>query len=153
MCQFFWKNLHLKKVWVIFLTLLTLPFFHFDPEGRHTHSGELGVHQHEAHFHSEIVEVFIHQLNAHPSDPNLDAPLHQSHSSPDHDKDDVNSYNFHKNIPPIKFNFVVKHVCFTVDFESPDPSFSSPLRFESPAFTPLKFPEIHSSRSPPFYLI
>ncbi|KMP10802.1 hypothetical protein UR09_05185 [Candidatus Nitromaritima sp. SCGC AAA799-A02] len=134
------------------LPAFLFPLYHFHPENTHTHPGQLQAHEHQAHFHSEVLEAYAH-LFVHPSDPDQDKRFHQTHSSPDHDKDDVDFYKFQKNVPPIKSIFVVKHVDSPVYFEAPIPLFSCRVWFEIPTFKSLEFPGTHSSRSPPFYLI
>jgi hypothetical protein len=153
MARFLKKNFQfIVALWVIgvILPAFLFPLNHFHPENKHTHPGQLQVHEHEAHFHSEVLEVFAHNLNAHPSDPELDAPFHQSHSTSDHDKDDSESHAFQNNIVPTKAKFVLKNFDIPVSFRISQTFSFHPFAFEVLRFKPQYLFGPPSSRSPPF---
>lgn len=148
-------NKYIQNIATFLLLGLILPVFlfplnHFHPENKHTHSGQLKVHEHEAHFHSEVLEAFAHNLNVHPSDPELDAPFHQTHSTSGHDKDEEGSYDFQKNIAPAKAKLVLQDFDIPVPFRIAQKFSFQSLEFEVLTFKPLYFFGPPSSRSPPF---
>ena len=153
MARFLNKNF--KSIATFLIMGLILPAFlfplnHFHPENKHTHPGQLQVHEHKAHFHFEVLEAYAHYIKAHPSDPELDAPLHQSHSTSDHDKDDGESHAIQKNIVPTKAKFVLKNFDISVPFRILQSFSFHSFAFEVVTFKPLYLFGPPSSRSPPF---
>jgi len=134
----------------LILPTLFFPLNHFHPDNKHTHPGQLQVHEHQAHFHSEVLEALAHNLNAHPSDPELDSPFHQSHSTSDHDKDEVASHTFQKNIVPTKAKLVLQNFDIPVSFKIPQSFSFHSFAYEVVTFKPLDLFGPPSSRSPPF---
>jgi len=133
----------------VILPAFLFPLSHFHPENKHTHSGQLQAHEHQAHFHFEVLEAFAHNFNAHPVDPELDAPFHTTHSTSGHDKDEVDSYAFQDNVIPVKAKFVTKNFDISVPFRIPQSFSSHSLVFEVLTFEPLYLFGPSSSRSPP----
>ena len=156
MARFLKKSIQTIATFLIIgliLPAFLLPLNHFHPENKHTHPGQLQVHEHEAHFHSEVLEAYAHYLNAHPSDPELDAPFHQTHSTSNHDKDEVDSFAFQDNIFPTKAKFVLKNFDISVPIRFPQSYSSHSIAFEVLTFKPLDLFGPPSSRSPPFFHI
>ena len=156
MTGFLKRNVRVGAVLITALSLpaLLFPLHHFHPDSRkHVLPGQLNVIGHQAHFHSEALEAYAHFFNAHPSDPALDAPLHQSHSASGHEKDDVESYTFQKDIIPAKNAFVLKYFLISVPMQILQPLLSRPGDFEFAKFIPLNIFGPPSSRSPPAFLI
>lgn len=151
MLSFQKKNFRFVAALILGLVLpvFLLPLLHFHPENSRNYSNQVNAYEHEAHFHSEVLEAYAHFINGHPTDPEQDKKYHKTHSSPDHDNDDVESYQVQKNVPLIKSILVVKYVDFPVYFEAPKTLISYVDRSETPTFTSLEIPRIHSSRSPP----
>jgi hypothetical protein len=52
-------------VLVISVQLLLLPFYHFHPDQKHSHSVELPSHQHIAYFHSIELDNIAHLTHSH----------------------------------------------------------------------------------------
>jgi len=152
----FLKNKSLFVVGLIIglvLPAFLLPFYHFHPGNSHTHPGQLKVHDHPAHFHSEVLETYAHLINLHPSNPEEDKRFHQTHSSADHDRDDFESLTFQRIIPPTKTNFVLKTFAVSIPTETPQLLFLHPVVFDVSKFTSLNLLGPPSSRSPPISLI
>lgn len=135
------------------LPALLFPLHHFHPDNKHTPPGQLHVQEHQAHFHSAVLEAYAHYINAHPSDPELDAPFHQSHSTSGHEQDDAEAYTVQKNVVSTKAKLLAKVFDFSAPLRISRPLFPYQVTLEVLTFKSLEFFGPLSSRSPPSFLL
>ncbi|MFQ5451709.1 MAG: hypothetical protein ACE5E9_13860 [Nitrospinaceae bacterium] len=149
------RKFRLFSGWLVALALpaLVFPLFHIHGSDQHRHPGQLFLHVHKAHFHSEFWEAYAHLIHAHSSDPEQDKRFHHSHSSPQHDRDEIDFYTFQKDVPPVKAAFVSKSLDAQVRIEISRSLIGIPAASAVLAFEPRNRPGTLSSRSPPFLII
>ncbi|MFQ5672765.1 MAG: hypothetical protein ACE5G9_06705 [Nitrospinales bacterium] len=136
----------------LIVPFLLFPFYHFHPYSAHGHPGQLQLHVHQGHFHSEVMEGLAHLARFHPSNPNLDEPFHQSHSLPEHDSDDSEFYTHSTNAPPIKFDFASKQLVNFIFFKIPQPPIFYSSMFEVSVPEALNLFGSRSQRAPPLLI-
>ena len=129
---------------------------HYHPGTTHSHTDQVGDHQHSGRYHSAALEAYAHLVNGHFSNQELDNHFHHSHSSEENDENDENDSAFFvlaKYSKPLKQGLTFQQVGHPTRFETSNLLVSVSVDSEIISFQSRFSGSPHSSRSPPTFLI